>query len=62
MRAIVLQAYGGPEVLTIKDVPAPLPGPEEVVDSRFPLEDAAAAHRRIEANANFGKIILDVST
>jgi putative PIG3 family NAD(P)H quinone oxidoreductase len=32
-----------------------------VIDSRFPLDAAADAHRRMEANANVGKILLDVS-
>jgi NADPH2:quinone reductase len=31
MKAIVLESYGGPEVLTLRDVPDPEPGPEEVV-------------------------------
>jgi len=31
------------------------------MDSVFPLADAAAAHRRIESNAHFGKIVLKVS-
>jgi NADPH2:quinone reductase len=31
MRAVVLETYGGPEVLTLRDVPDPEPGPEEVV-------------------------------
>jgi len=31
MRAIVLESYGGPEVLQVRDVPDPVPGPEEVV-------------------------------
>jgi putative PIG3 family NAD(P)H quinone oxidoreductase len=31
-----------------------------VIDSAFPLEHAADAHRRMEANANTGKIILTV--
>src|SRR5688572_10024092 len=31
MRAVVLESYGGPEVLTVRDVPDPTPGPEEVV-------------------------------
>jgi NADPH2:quinone reductase len=31
-----------------------------VVDSRFALADVAEAHRRMEANANVGKILLDV--
>lgn len=31
MRAVVLEQYGGPEVLTLRDVPDPVPGPEEVL-------------------------------
>lgn len=31
MRAIVLESYGGPEVLTLREVPDPEPGPDEVV-------------------------------
>jgi NADPH:quinone reductase-like Zn-dependent oxidoreductase len=31
MRAVVLEDHGGPEVLTIRDVPDPEAGPEEVV-------------------------------
>jgi NADPH2:quinone reductase len=31
MRAVVLHSYGGPEVLTIEDVPDPTAGPEEIV-------------------------------
>ena len=31
MRAVVLESYGGPEVLTVRDVPDPVPGPEEVL-------------------------------
>ncbi len=31
MRAVVLESYGEPEVLTVRDVPDPDPGPEEVV-------------------------------
>lgn len=30
MRAVVLENYGGPEVLTIREVPDPIPGPEEI--------------------------------
>jgi NADPH:quinone reductase-like Zn-dependent oxidoreductase len=33
-----------------------------VIDSRFPLERAADAHRHMEADANIGKILLDVTT
>ncbi len=31
-----------------------------IIDSRFPLADAAAAHRYMEDDANIGKILLDV--
>ncbi len=31
MRAVVLESYGEPDVLTIRDVPDPVPGPEEVL-------------------------------
>ncbi len=31
MRAVVLDSYGGPEVLTVREVDDPEPGPEEVV-------------------------------
>lgn len=31
MRAVVLESYGGPEVLTLRSVPDPSPGPEEVL-------------------------------
>ena len=32
-----------------------------VIDSRYPLDGAADAHRRMESNANTGKIVLDVT-
>jgi NADPH:quinone reductase-like Zn-dependent oxidoreductase len=31
-----------------------------VVDSRFAFDDIAAAHRHMEANANVGKILIDL--
>ncbi|MEZ5169100.1 MAG: zinc-binding dehydrogenase, partial [Acidimicrobiales bacterium] len=31
-----------------------------VIDSRFPLDEIAAAHERMAANANAGKIVLDI--
>ncbi|MCY1023043.1 NAD(P)H-quinone oxidoreductase [Pyxidicoccus sp. MSG2] len=31
-----------------------------IIDSTFPLERAADAHRRMESNASFGKIVLEV--
>lgn len=32
-----------------------------VIDSRFPLDQAVEAHRHMEANANVGKILLDIT-
>ena len=31
MQAVVLEKHGGPEVLTLREVPDPAPGPEEVL-------------------------------
>ena len=31
MRAVVLGSYGGPEVLEVRDVDAPVPGPDEIL-------------------------------
>jgi NADPH:quinone reductase-like Zn-dependent oxidoreductase len=31
-----------------------------VVDSRYPLEQIGAAHAHMEANANIGKILIDI--
>ena len=36
-------------------------GLHPVIDSRFPLDRIADAHRRMEANANIGKIVIDVT-
>jgi NADPH:quinone reductase-like Zn-dependent oxidoreductase len=44
------------EVLPLFDTGALRP----VIDSRYRLEDVADAHRHMEANANIGKIILDI--
>src|SRR5262249_49063860 len=33
-----------------------------LIDSKFPLADAAAAHRRMETSAHIGKIVLAVSS
>ena len=31
-----------------------------VIDSRYPFEQIADAHRHMEANANVGKILIDL--
>lgn len=33
-----------------------------IIDSVIPMHDAASAHRRMEANANFGKIVLTLAS
>jgi NADPH2:quinone reductase len=45
------------EVLPLFDSGAMHP----VIDSRYPLVDVATAHERMQANANIGKILLDVA-
>lgn len=37
-------------------------GLRPVIDRRFPFDEVAEAHRYMESNANFGKIVLDVAT
>jgi putative PIG3 family NAD(P)H quinone oxidoreductase len=49
MRAIVLNAKGGPEVLRVQEVPDPVPGPEEVV-----VEVAATALNRADVLQRMG--------
>jgi putative PIG3 family NAD(P)H quinone oxidoreductase len=43
MRAVVLEQYGGPEVLVVKELPDPVPGPEEVL-----VEVASSALNRAD--------------
>ncbi|MFV2039921.1 MAG: zinc-binding dehydrogenase, partial [Acidimicrobiales bacterium] len=45
------------EILPLFDTGAAKP----VIDSRFPLDRIADAHRHMEANANVGKILVDVA-
>lgn len=53
MRAVVLHSHGGPEVLTIEDVPDPVPGPEEVlVDIRATALNRADLLQRMGMYAN----------
>jgi NADPH:quinone reductase len=50
MRAVVLESHGGPEVLTIREVPDPAPGPEEVV-----VEVVATALNRADLLQRLGR-------
>jgi len=49
MRAIVLESHGGPEVLIARDVPDPVPGPEEVL-----VDVAATAVNRADLLQRMG--------
>lgn len=49
MRAVVLRSHGGPEVLTIEDVPDPVPGPDEVL-----VDVAATALNRADLLQRMG--------
>lgn len=49
MRAIVLDSYGGPEVLSMADVPEPVPGPDEVL-----VQVAATAVNRADLLQRMG--------
>ncbi|MEZ4826116.1 MAG: NAD(P)H-quinone oxidoreductase [Bacteroidia bacterium] len=50
MKAIVINAYGGPEVLSLSDFPTPKPGPEEIL-----VEVAATALNRADILQRQGK-------
>lgn len=50
MRAIVLEEHGGPEVLRLRDVPDPEPGPEEVL-----IRTGATALNRADVAQRMGR-------
>jgi len=50
MRAIVLDSHGGPEVMGVREVPDPVPGPEEVV-----VEVVATAVNRADVLQRLGR-------
>jgi NADPH:quinone reductase-like Zn-dependent oxidoreductase len=41
--------------LLLRDVVRP------VVDKVFPLDEIAAAHRHLESNTTFGKVVIEIS-
>ncbi|OJF16215.1 NADP-dependent oxidoreductase [Couchioplanes caeruleus] len=51
MQAVIVRRFGGPEVLEIVDVPAPRPGPGQVL-----VRVAAAAVNRIDLSTRAGRI------
>jgi len=54
MRVVRAAEFGGPEVLVPGIAPEPAAGPGQT----FPLEQAADAHRAIEARDVIGKTLL----
>lgn len=50
MRAVTISTYGGPEVLTVVEVPDPVPGPEEVL-----VEVVATAVNRADILQRLGR-------
>lgn len=66
MTVIAIRAPGGPEMLVPEQraveahaLPLVAAGKvKPVIDSTFPLSEAAAAHSRLEASAHIGKIVL----
>ena len=61
MRAAGVMEFGGPEALQLVDVPDEPLGPGEVrlrVAETVPAEEAAEAHRRLEAGGVRGRLVL----
>ena len=68
MRALIVRKLGLPEVLEPGEVPVPEPGPGQVLvrlhatgvnfAERFPVGEAAEAHRLLESRSSVGKIVL----
>ena len=48
MRAVVLEEHGGPDVLTITEIPDPKPGPDEVMGELLWVIDRAEEHMGTE--------------
>lgn len=70
MRAAALDRFGGPEVLTIHELPVPaFEALNEAIQqgnvvvpikAEFPLDQAASAHERLAAGHVLGKVVLRV--
>ena len=58
MKAVVYTEYGPPDVLYLQEVEKPTP--KEDIDKRFPLEQAAEAHRYVESGLKKGHIVIAV--
>ena len=57
MRAVVVTEYGGPEVLTVRELPEPQPGPGEVsidvASATLRLPDGGAVEFPLQAFARY---------
>ncbi len=65
MKAAAFDRFGGPEVLAMRELPDPVPGPGEALVcvracgvNHLPLVDAPRAHAILTAREAFGKVIL----
>ncbi|MEV4878699.1 zinc-binding dehydrogenase [Streptomyces cyaneofuscatus] len=71
MRAVAFKEVGGPEVLRTVELPAPEPGPGEVlvasgavridITAEYDLADAPEAQRQLESGRNKGKAVLRIA-
>ena len=59
MKAIVYDRFGGPEVLQVRDVPQPVPGPREVLIKVFaaPVTSGDVRLRAQDAPSGFGLLM-----
>ncbi len=75
MKVITLTQFGAPDVLTLTERPKPTPRSNELLirvrattvgigdlwARRFPLAQAAAAHRYMESGQRTGSVVITVS-
>ena len=57
MRGIVYERYGRPEVLSITELPKPVPA---IIERIVQFEDIVEAHKYVEANKKKGSLIVRI--